>query len=99
VRQFFTDLIKGICDLHFEGDQYKLPIYSIANGSVMIIIGKIIVHSILHEGPGMPIFSLAVYNYLTTENSDTTLQLLTLDDSSSEIKYYIEKVRTSTKHF
>ena len=53
---------------------------------------KIIVHSILQGGPGLPIFSPAVYEYLATGNIDTAVEKLTINDCSLRTKAYINMV-------
>jgi len=92
LRQFYTDLLQKCIDTYFEGDAYKMPVYNVANGPILTVIGKIVVHSILQEGPGLPIFSPAMYNYLVTENVDRTLNVLTTEDCSIHVKYYIDEV-------
>ncbi|KAJ7384022.1 hypothetical protein OS493_024034 [Desmophyllum pertusum] len=67
-RQFFTQLLGMISDEFFQGVEYKQPIYNsnmVACG-IIKLCGKIIVHSILLGGPGLPIFSPGVYDYLVT---------------------------------
>ena len=91
-RQFFTDLLKNITDVYFQGDYFKLPVYNIATLSTLTVIGRITVHSILHEGPGLPVFSPAVFNYLVTQDTESTLNLLTIEDCSCSISYFIKKV-------
>ena len=55
--------MEDISDKYFEGVLTKLPVYNINTvaGGVMKYIGKLLVHSILHGGPSIPIFCKAIY--------------------------------------
>lgn len=95
-RQFFTQLLHLISNEFFHGENFKSPIYNsdlIASG-IMKICETIIVHSILQGGPGMPIFSPAVYHYLATADIDAAVQKLTVNDCSLRTKSYINMVST-----
>ena len=65
-RHFFTQLLHQVSVEFFHGHDYKIPIYNsrvVASG-MMTLVGKIMVHSILQEGPGLTMFSPPVYHYL-----------------------------------
>ena len=62
-RLFFTQLLHLLSVEFFHGDDYKIPIYNshvVASG-MMMLVGKIIVHSILQGGPGLTIFSVSLF--------------------------------------
>lgn len=93
-RQFFTQLLGMISDEFFQGVEYKQPIYNsnmVACG-IIKLCGKIIVHSILLGGPGLPIFSPGVYDYLVTGDVDTAVQKMTTNDCSLRIQSFINMV-------
>ena len=58
----------------------------------MKLVGTIIVHSILQEGPGVPIFSPGIYYCLVKGNVEEALKGLTVTDCSLPMKHVIEKV-------
>lgn len=66
VRQFYTLLLCAVSKQFFQGLDYRTPIYSsdVVAAGVMKLVGVMVVYSILQGGPGFPIFSPAVYNYL-----------------------------------
>ncbi len=77
-RKFFTQLLGMVSDEFFQGDEYKQPIYNsnmVACG-IIKLCGKIIVHSILLGGPGLPIFSPGLYDYLVTGDVNTAVQTI-----------------------
>ena len=93
-KQFFTQLLENVCETFFKGEVSKIPIYNayvVASG-MMQLIGTIIVHSILHGGPGFPVFSRSVYRYLITGNIEQAMQEITVDDCSMAVRYLINKV-------
>ena len=79
-RQFFNQLLHLLSVEFFHRDDYKIPIYNshvVASG-MMMLEGKIIVQSILQEGPGLLIFSPSVYHYLATRDVDGAIQKMTM---------------------
>ena len=64
----------------------------VASG-VMKLVGTIIAHSILQGGPGFPVFSPAVYNYLAKGNLDEAMTADTVKDCSIQMQQFICKVR------
>ena len=93
-RHFFTQLLGMISDEFFQGDEYKQPIYNsnmVACG-IIKLCGKIIVHSILLGGPGLPIFSPGLYDYLVTGDIDTAVQKMTTKDCWMRIQSFINMV-------
>ena len=96
IRQFFSQLLQVICEMFFKGTSlYKSPVYSadvVASG-MMKYIGTIIVHSILHCGPGFPIFSPSLYCYLVSGDVDATMVMLNYNDCSDSVKQFIDKVQ------
>lgn len=61
-RHFFTDLLHRLSESYVSGESRKVPLYNtdISISGLMKIIGTIIVHSVLHGGPGFPFFSSAL---------------------------------------
>ena len=94
-RQYLTVLMEVICEKYFEGVLTKLPVYNINTvaGGVMKYIGKMVVHSILHGGPGIQIFCEGIYWYLVTGSSEAAAERVTVNDCSERVKWYVEKVR------
>lgn len=66
IRQFYAQLLSAISDAFFQGYTYRSPVYNcdIVASGVMKLVGTIIVHSVLQGGPGFPVFSPGVCNYL-----------------------------------
>ena len=92
IRQFYTQLLEVIADTFFQGDTYRSPVYNcdlVASG-VMKLVGAIIVHSVLQGGPGFPIFSPGVYNYLAKGklNNFEVMEAITIKD----MEHFITKV-------
>lgn len=93
-RQFFTQLLQTVGNTFFEGDEYKIPMYNsntVATG-IMKLVGTIIVHSVLMDGPGFPVFSLAVYNYLCHGDVSEAVKSVTVGDCSSQVTFLVKKV-------
>lgn len=80
--------------MFFHGSTYKSPVYnaSVVASGMMKYIGTIIVHSILQDGPGFPVFSPSVYRYLATGDIDTAMGIMNYGDCSQEVKVFIDKV-------
>ncbi|KAK3742388.1 hypothetical protein QZH41_012021 [Actinostola sp. cb2023] len=93
-RQFYTELLKEICDTYFHGGTYKTPVYSadVVACGMMKYFGNIIVHSIVQGGPGFPVFSPSVYCYLATGNIDAAMAAAHYGDCCEPIQHFITKV-------
>ena len=59
---------------------------------MMKYIGTIIVHSILQGGPGFPVFSPSVYQYIAAGDVDAAMMMLNYGDCSASVKDFIDKV-------
>lgn len=102
LRQFFTDvfmqMVTGCEDVPplFEGStNRKLPICSAGTvvSGVFELVGKIIAHSIVQAGVGMPYFSPASFKYLVTSDLSEAINYVTIEDvTNPAIKHYIDKV-------
>ena len=94
VKQFYTQLLSAVSKQFFQGANYCTPIYSsdVVAAGVMKLVGVMIVHSILQGGPGFPIFSPAVYNYLCTGDLQEAVKTMTIEDCSLHIQDLIKKV-------
>jgi hypothetical protein len=83
-RQFFTSIVEDLkCST-------KLALFEpTVTGHLLLrvnqeaylcrnfaMLGRIIIHSILSEGPGLPVFPKAIYTYLITSNVDAAYQYL-----------------------
>ena len=95
VRQFYTQLLCAVSNQFFQGLDYRTPIYSsdVVAAGVMKLVGVMVVHSILQGGPGFPIFSPAVYNYLCKGDLQEAVKTMTTDDCSLHMQDLITKVR------
>ena len=95
VRQFYTLLLCAVSKQFFQGLDYRTPIYSsdVAAAGVMKLVGVMVVHSILQGGPGFPIFSPAVNNYLCKGALQEAVKTMTTDDCSLYMQDLITKVR------
>ena len=56
-------------------------------------IGKMVVHSISHGGPGISIFCEAMYWYFVTGSGEAAADRVTVNECSERVKWYVEKVR------
>ena len=95
VRQFYTQLLCAVSKQFFQGLDYRTPIYSsdVVAAGVMKLVGVMVVHSILQGGPGFPIFSPAVYNYLCKGDLQEAVKTMTTEDCSLHMQDLITKVR------
>ena len=94
MRQYFTDVLSEISVKYFEGNEFKLPVYnaSVLATGLMKYIGHIVVHSILQGGPGLPIFSIGVYNYIVNGEVEQTINKISIDDCSMRMHDFITRV-------
>ena len=94
VRQFYTLLLCAVPKQFFQGLD-RTPIYSsdVVAAGVMKLVGVMVVYSILQGGPGFPIFSPAVYNYLCKGALQEAVKTMTTDDCSLHMQGLITKVR------
>lgn len=86
--------MQAISQQFFEGDLYKTPAYQCGKvgGGLMKLLGKIVVHSILQGGPGLPIFSPVIFNYLCKGNVEEMVASVTLQDCSLQMQDLINQV-------
>ena len=96
LRQFYSDVFNKVVENYFHGDNNKkLPIPSsdILMSGMMVILGKMIVHSLLQGGPGFPFFPLACYKYLATgDTANAAIDVDASDVASPLVKLYIQQV-------
>lgn len=62
----------------------------------MKLIGTIIFHSILQGGPGFPVFTSYMYQYLTSDDMDIAISKLSIDDCSEQMKDFVMRIADST---
>ena len=98
-RQMFTNVFaefiisKHVC--LFQQGSFNLVIhYSVQNvlSGLMIILGKIISHTIVLEGIGFPHFSKAAYWYLATGDDNIVLEFASIEDVEPAIKEMLKQV-------
>ena len=83
----------------FEGDietSSLLPAYNhnaIVNGYFRLL-GKIIVHSVMQEGPAFPCLPEAIYHYIITENIDDAMVHMSLENLPVHAAVLVEQVST-----
>ena len=97
-RQFFNVLIDGIKENHtlllFEGEDYLLP----SNNHDAIIAGhyrmasKMILHSILNEGPAFPFFPPSVYYYIVTGTIECALPHMDVSQLLKRVRVLVDEV-------
>lgn len=63
----------------------------------MKLVGTIIVHSVLQGGPGFPVFSPGVYNYLAKGDLNEVMEGVTIKDCSYQMEHFITKVSNSRR--
>ena len=96
-RQFFTDVLDKIAfkDPYsmFTGNKYRLcPAYSPQLLPLFKILGTLIVHSLIQEGPGFPYLAPYVYWYLVTGSEELALSYVTNEDLSADVSAIVEMV-------
>ena len=85
-RDFLTNLILQLPSQLslFEGDYATGVLPSIGHEAVMAghfkMFGRVLVHSILQEGPAFPFFPRSVFRYLCTRALDEALPYLSVED-------------------
>ena len=97
-RQFFNVLIDGIKEnctlLLFEGEDYLLP--CINHDTIIAghyrMVGRMILHSILNEGPGFPFFPPPVYYYLVTGTIESALPHMDISHLPTRIRVLVDEV-------
>ena len=90
-RQFFTDVLRrkiahqGALQL-FVGASKRLRLaYSPQVLPVMKILGTLIGHSLLHEGPGFPYLAPFVYWYIATGSEECALPYVSIPEDLSDL--------------
>ena len=77
----------------FMGDKHCLrPTYSPQLLPLFRILGVLIVHSLVQEGPGFPYLAPYVYWYLATGSEELALSYVTNDDLSVDALAIVEMV-------
>lgn len=99
-RQFYSTFIKELAtQMHlFEGDYEQGRLLPSVNHEAIIsgtfkLFGKVIVHSVLMDGPGFPCFPPAIYRYMAGVNMEQVLPYLSADYLPGDIRYVIDQVR------
>ena len=77
----------------FQGNKHRLrPHYSPQLLPLFKILGTIIVHSLLQEGPGFPYLAPYVYWYLATGSEETAPSYVSPQDLTVNVTEVVEKV-------
>ena len=89
-RQFFTDVLRriahqGALQLFVGGSERLRLAYSPQVLPVMKILGTLIGHSLLHEGPGFPYLAPFVYWYIATGSEERALPYVSIPEDLSEL--------------
>ena len=97
-RQFYCDILSRMKDnLNIlEGPPTRLiPVYSSAvlASDMLKILGRIIVHSLLQEGPGFPFLNPSVFWYLVSDNVDIAVNYVLVSDLQTPVAEMINKVQ------
>lgn len=96
-RQLFSDIIIDLRDKHalFEGPiNSRYPVYStgvVASG-LLKVLGRVVVHSILHEGLGFPFLAPCIYNYICTSSVEDSSREIDIMDMSPPFRDMVNKV-------
>ena len=97
-RQFFTNVLKALKSHYslFEGsDNQLVPVYSasvLASG-LLKVLGQVIVHSCLQEGPGFPFLAPFVYKSICRMSMDEILPYyVEVSDLPISMRYLVEQV-------
>ena len=98
-RQFYCDVLSRMKeDLNIlEGPPKRLiPVYSssVLASDMLKILGRIIVHSLLQEGPGFPFLNPFVFWYLVSDSADVAVNYVLVSDLQTPVAEMINKVKT-----
>ena len=96
-RQFFNDVLRSFVKQDsfqlFVGHPERLrPAYSPQVLPLMKILGLIIGHSVIHEGPGFPFFAPFVFWYLASGSEQTALPYVSVNDLSNSAVQIVNQV-------
>ena len=96
-RQFFNDVLRSFVRQDslqlFVGHPERLrPAYSPQVLPLMKILGLIIGHSLIHEGPGFPFFAPFVFWYLASGSEQTALPYVSVNDLSNSAMQIVNQV-------
>ena len=101
-KQFFGRLLEGLAKNEvlqlFEGDcdsGYLLP--AVNHDAILCghfkMLGRIIVHSILLEGPGFPLFPLPIYQYIVEGTVESALAYMDIRYLPPRVRVVVDQVR------
>ena len=98
-RQFFTDVLAKFVRQDsfqlFMGHSERLrPAYSPQVLPLMKILGTIIGHSLIHEGPGFPFLAPFVFWYVATGSEQIALPYVSVHDLSPAAADVVTQVST-----
>ena len=100
-RQFFSTLLHELATNPrlrlFEGDYNGANLLPSVNHDAIIsgtfkLVGKIILHSILMEGPGFPLLPLPIYHYMITGSVTAALPHLNVAHLPLRAKVVVDQV-------
>jgi hypothetical protein len=98
-RQFFSSLLREVAEstslnLFDRNEKYFLPTVNqeAYNCGYFKLLGKLILHSVIQEGPGFPHFPPSIYNYICTRSIDSATEYLSYEDLPFGSKLVWEQV-------
>ena len=62
------------------------------------MLGQVITHSLLSEGPGFPFFAPFVYRYIASGSAELAVQFVTEEDHHPEVAEMLSKVSTVKRY-
>ncbi len=101
LRQFYNKLFRKLINndgglLLFKGEPYrKIPVFSSTNvmAGIFEVIGKMIAHSILQNGPVFPFLSPIIYWYIASGSIDSALLMApSMDVGDQRVEVVVRKV-------
>lgn len=100
-RQFFTDVLHSLKSSYnlFEGSGNRLlPVYSasVVSSGLFKVLGQVIVHSVLQEGPGFPFLAPFIYKCVCGVAHEEAIEDVNLSDLPEPVADLIEKVHYFT---
>jgi len=97
-RQFFSDVLRcfvtqDVFQLFVGHPERRRPAYSPQVLPLMKILGLIIGHSLVHEGPGFPFLAPFVFWYLASGSEQIALLYVSVNDLSTPVMQIVIQVK------
>lgn len=102
MRQFYSDVFVSLArndemSLFQEDARRRLPLFKNEHAvtGIFEILGKMIAHSLVREGPGFPYLSPVIYSYISTGDLQAALvKVSVIDVCDPTVAGVIQKVST-----